>query len=74
MKEHDRCILTKEVPESNLKPGDIGVVVCVHGSGEGYEVEFMSTDGNTIAVLTLEATDVRPVSGDEILHARKIPA
>ena len=27
----------------------------VHGNGEGYEVEFMTSDGETIAVLSLEA-------------------
>jgi hypothetical protein len=34
------------------------------------EVEFVSGAGTTVGVETLELEDVRPLSRDEILHAR----
>jgi hypothetical protein len=46
--------------------------VFVHAGGAAYEVEFMTADdGRTLAVETLLAQQVEPVSGEHILHARK---
>jgi hypothetical protein len=50
---------------------DVGVVVSVHDGG-GYEVEFVSAAGETLAVLTLTEADIRPVTGAEILHVRDL--
>jgi hypothetical protein len=46
--------------------------VLVHDEGKGYEVEFMTLDGETIAVATLRGEQVRAVQHDEITHARSI--
>jgi hypothetical protein len=43
--ELDRVVLTADLPEYNLKPGDIGTVVLVHQEGLGYEVEFITIAG-----------------------------
>lgn len=72
IKEHDYAILTEDLPEEGLKAGDIGTVVHIHQNGAGYEVEFMTLAGKTIAVLTLEAAQVRPVGSREITHAREL--
>ena len=45
------------------------MVVAVHEGG-GIEMEFVSADGATLAVLTLTDTDARPMAGAEILHVR----
>ena len=68
--ELDIAVLTCDLPEHGLAAGDIGTVVLVHDEGKGYEVEFMTLDGETIAVATLRAEQVRPVQHDEIAHAR----
>jgi hypothetical protein len=56
-------ILTRDVPESGLRDGDIGTVVERHVvSGvpeEGYSVEFFDMTGNTVAVVTLPASALR---------------
>jgi hypothetical protein len=44
-------------------------VVLVHQKGEGYEVEFATLSGDTVAVVT-DVSDVRPAEAREILHAR----
>lgn len=72
IREHDRVVLTADVSEEGLKAGDVGTVVHVHRQGEAYEVEFMTLDGETVAVTTLRASEVRPVSRREITHARPL--
>ncbi|MBI4538988.1 MAG: DUF4926 domain-containing protein [Gemmatimonadetes bacterium] len=62
LKEHERVVLTVSVPEEKLEPGDVGTVVHVYPDGQAYEVEFVTLDGRTAAVVTLEAPQVRPVS------------
>ncbi len=68
-KEHELLVLTRDVPEAGLEAGDVGVVVAVHEGG-GIEMDFVSADGATLAVLTLTDTDARPMAGAEILHVR----
>lgn len=65
-------VLTKSLPEHGLQAGDVGWVVLVHAAGAGYEVEFVTLNGETVSVETLSAADVRPVGGKEISHARRV--
>ena len=70
--ELDEVVLTCNLPDHGLTAGDIGTVVLMHDEGKGYEVEFMTLDGETIAVATLRAEQVRAVQHDEIAHVRSI--
>jgi len=72
IKEHDRIVLLKDVPEEGLRAGDVGTVVHVYRQGEAFEVEFMTLDGGTVAVVTLEASQVRAVSKRDITHVREL--
>jgi hypothetical protein len=72
--ELDRVVLASELPEHGLKVGDIGTVVLVHGQGKGYEVEFVSLDGETVAVVSLLAHEVRNIRRREVPHARLLAA
>jgi len=74
IKEHDCVVLTADLPEERLKTGDVGTVVLVHRQAAGYEVEFTSLDGETIAVITLMAGQVRPAQVGEIAHVRELSA
>jgi hypothetical protein len=38
---------------------------------EKHEVEFITAEGRTIAVLTLNVNDIRLMSNKEILHVRE---
>jgi hypothetical protein len=73
IKELDDVVLVCDLPEHGLNAGDIGTVVLVHRGG-GYEVEFTALDGETIAVATMLARQVRPVRAGEIAHARELAA
>lgn len=79
IQEHDRIILTCDIPDSpengaatreGLKAGDVGTVVHVHRGGEAFEVEFLTLGGETVAVTTLLASQVRSVTNRDITHAR----
>ena len=71
MKELDTVVLTEDLPEHALKQGDIGTVVLVHDRA-GYEVEFMTLNGETLAVVSLMPHQVRPVGPREIAQARAV--
>ena len=47
----DVVALTQDVPEHNLKRGEIGTVVEILSNGEAYEVEFSDANGQCISVL-----------------------
>ncbi len=70
--ELDRVILITDISEYNLEQSDIGTVVLVHQDGKGYEVEFVTLDGETVAIVSLFAAQVRPISSREIAHTRVI--
>ena len=72
--EHDRVVLTAPVPEERLDIGDVGTVVHVYQDSKAFEVEFTALDGHTAAVATVEASQVRPISGREITHSRELAA
>jgi hypothetical protein len=44
----------------------------VFADGKALEVEFMTLDGQTAAVATVEASAVRPVTGRDISDARHL--
>ncbi len=72
--ELDDVILACDLPEHGLSAGDIGTVVLAHRNAAGYEVEFTELDGDTIAVVTLMANQVRPVQAGTIAHMRELVA
>ena len=74
IKEHQRIVLTAPVPDARLEAGDVGTVVHVYKDGEAYEVEFVTLDGHTAAVLTLAAAQVRPVTRRDLTHTRELSA
>ncbi len=72
VQELDTVVLTHDISEYGLKRGDIGAVVHCYKDGLTFEVEFVTADGTTIAVLTLNQADIRPISGREVLHTREL--
>ena len=72
--EHDLIALTIELPEHNLRTNDLGAVISVHGDGTAYTVEFMNIGGDTIAVVTLFACEVRRVLPNEMTQSRPLAA
>ena len=71
MKELDTVVLTRALPDAGLEVGDVGAVVHRHGE-DVVEVEFISGEGDTVAVVTLPVSDLRPIQAREILHVREL--
>lgn len=72
IKEHDCVVLTTNRPEEALVAGDVGTVVHVHKGGAGYEVEFMTLTGETVAIVTLLVGEVRPLNRRDLAHTRQL--
>ena len=69
--ERPGCIDQRRIG-SRLTSGRYRNIVLVHREGAGYEVEFSTLAGRTLAVVTVRAGDVRPVGEREIAHARQV--
>ena len=72
IREHDCVVLTQDLPDAGLQAGDIGTVVHIHQAGAGYEVEFMTLAGETVAIATLLRAQVRPIAKRDIAHVREL--
>jgi len=73
-KELDDVVLTCDLPAHGLERGDIGTVLLVQQASNGYEVEFSTLDGESIAIVTLTAIQFRPCKPREIAHVRELAA
>lgn len=72
IREHDCVVLTQDLPDEGLQTGDIGTVVHIHQKDAGYEVEFMTLAGETVAIATLLPPQVRPIAKRDIAHVREL--
>ena len=73
--EHEKIVLTTEVvgeDKTELKPGDVGTIIRVHPSGEAFEVEFKTLDGDTLTFATVLPSEARRASGTDMIHARSV--
>ena len=67
----DVVILKKDIKEHNLKTGDLGVVVEVYSETD-FEVEFITADGRTQALVTLNVNDIRKVESNDMVTVRQL--
>lgn len=72
MRELEMVVLRRDLPAARLEAGDVGTVVLAHAGGAGFEVEFATLAGETIAVVTVPSEDLRAVAPDEIAHVRRV--
>ncbi len=66
IEELDVIALTRDIPGTHLKKGDMGTIVLVHGENEGYTVEFLLQGGFTAALEDVSAGYVRSLKEIEI--------
>jgi len=70
--EHSLVVLDCDPLHEELIRGDVGTVVYVYEDGRGYEVEFVDGAGQTVALVTVAAEDVRAIGAGEVLHAQRM--
>ena len=71
----ERVVLMESLPEDGLWAGDVGTVVhhcpTPRGQPDGYEVEFFSASGETVAVVSLPETSLRLPTPQDRLAVRE---
>jgi hypothetical protein len=69
-----RVVLTRDVPEEDLRRGDVATVVEEHcdeaGKVIGYEVELFSASGETLAVASVPSDAVRKATASDRVTTR----
>lgn len=64
-----RVALVENIGEFEI--GDLGVVVEIYNNPEGYEIEMLNAQSETIDVITVFAHQVRAVEATDVLHLRQ---
>jgi hypothetical protein len=72
IRELDTVVLARDLEGYPLRAGDVGAVVHCYADGKTFEVEFVTGEGKTVAVITLSKADIRPMHREEILHVRAL--
>ena len=67
----DTVVLTRDIPESGLRRGDLGAIVEVQGANT-FEVEFVAASGRTQALVTLTDHDIRHVGDEDLVSVRPL--
>lgn len=62
----DVVALTQDVPEYNLKRGEVGTVVEILSNGEAYEVEFIHANAQMFKCLSFLASQLRVLPHEQI--------
>lgn len=68
-----RVALREDLPEYKLCRGDVATVVEHHpvpDEEDGYSLEVFNAVGETIAVITVEESQIQPLMSNEVLHVR----
>ena len=66
LEELDVVALVDDLPAEKLTVGTTGTVVHAYGDGKTFEVEFMTPDGVTIAVTTVQQAQLRLLTNREL--------
>jgi len=69
--------LTRDIPDKNLKEGDVATIVDHHpgpDGEDGYSLEVFNVLGETIAVITVPESTIKPLSANDIWHVRSLVA
>ncbi len=72
---YKEAVLLIDIPEKKLKKGDLVTVVDYHHaqqSEDGYTLEVFNALGDSIAVITVSASDIAPLQETEIFSVRSI--
>lgn len=69
-------MLARDLRQEGPEVGDDGTIIAVHederGEAAGYTLEIFSLAGETLVIVTVEASAVREVYGGEVVHAREL--
>ena len=71
-----KVALKDDLPEHNLRRGDVATIVEIHSGAPGQErgcsLEVFNAIGETIAVVTVRESQIEPLAPNEVLHVRRL--
>ena len=67
----DIVALTQDVPEHNLKRGEVGTVVEILSNGEAFEVEFSDDNGQMYKCLSFLASQLKVLHQEPISESEQ---
>lgn len=70
-KELETVVLDRDLPEHDLRKGDLGAIVQVY-KPDCFEVEFVTASGRTQALVALSAADLRRVGDEDLVAVRSL--
>ncbi|MBC8043751.1 MAG: DUF4926 domain-containing protein [Rhizobacter sp.] len=69
-------VLLQDVPEHELKAGDVVTLVEHHlhpkGGEDGYSIEVFNSVGDTVAVTTVAESWLAPLTANDVPHVRRL--
>lgn len=72
----NKVALKVDLPAHKLRSGDVATIVETHpgrpGQETGYSLEVFNAVGETIAVVTVRASQIEPLTNGEVLHVRRL--
>ena len=69
--------LARDLPEYSLRHGDLVKIVDAHAAGDGengYSVEVFNALGDTMAVIAVPESALKPLHRNEVLSVRELTA
>lgn len=70
----DTVIAAVNLPDQGVLAGDLGTIVEIYTAPRpAYEIEFVSPDGTTRALLTLSPDQVRRLVARDVITTRQFP-
>jgi hypothetical protein len=73
----EEVVIKKDIPDKNLKKGDVATIVEKHpvADGEnGYSLEIFNAIGDTMAIITVPESYIESLSEDKIFTVRSLAA
>jgi len=71
----EQVALAKDIPEENLRRGDLATIVDSHpanGGEVGYSIEVFNAVGDTIAVTSVQESFLEHLTANQIFHVRQL--
>ncbi len=74
IRELNTVVLARDIEDHGLKRDDIGAVVHCYKDNLAFEVEFVTGEGETVALLTLAREDIRPMGAKRFCTRENLSA